>query len=143
MGASASISTGGSPLVLAADGHSAADGLFVQTITRPTRQWRRTRATSDSLHGAPQTSAVLEVTEVALTVAARAASAAALDAYRMELEDAVFQWAFTLTVVEDGVTTVYSCDCADITWNAYTAGMADGLISTATLTIPCHPIPGA
>jgi hypothetical protein len=93
------------------------------------------------MHGAPQTSAVLEVTEVALTVGARAASAAALDDYRTEIEDAAFQWAFTLTVVEDGVTTVYSCDCADITWNAYQAGMADGLVSTATLSIPCHPIP--
>jgi hypothetical protein len=95
------------------------------------------------LHGAPQTSAVLDVTQLDLTVAARAASAVDLAALRDDLEAAVFQWSYTTTVTEDGVTVTYSCDAADITWNAYTRGMSDALVSTATLTIPCHPIPGA
>jgi hypothetical protein len=116
-------------------------GFRVDTLTRPARVWERERAASQWVHGAVQTRATLEVASFGLTVHAQAASAAALDALRDELDDALSQWTFPLTVNESGVSKVYDCDCADVSWQDYDSGMADAHLSTATVTVPCYPLP--
>jgi hypothetical protein len=143
MSLSVTISRTPTDLTMPGIGTDVSAGLFVQSVTRPGRTWRRSRVTADWLDGAPQVSAVLDITEVALTVAARAATAADLQALRDDLDDAVSQWSFLLSLTEDGVTRTYSADCADVTWQPYQRGMAAALVATASLTIPVHPIPGA
>ena len=120
-------------------------GLWVQSVSRPGRTWRRTRVTSPWMHGAPQKSAVLEVSEVALTVVAQASSASALNVLRKQFEAALFQIGFDLTITEDGVTDVYSADCGDCQWQPYSSGHTRAGVSVANCTIPVHPIstPGA
>lgn len=121
-------------------GDAGAPGLFVETVGRPGKTWRRTYASPGRLHGSVQTDATLEHSSIPLAIVARAASAAALDVLRDEAEEAFGQFVFNLTITEDGVTRVYECDCADVKWNDYHHGRAAALVSQASLTIPVYPL---
>ena len=115
-------------------------GLWLSSVTRPAKVWRRIRASSPLTHGSTQTHAVLEDAQIDVVLYAEAANAAALEALRVQVEDAFGQFVFTMAVTEDGVVKTYTCDCADITWNAHDEGMATRLLAQATLNIPVFPV---
>lgn len=116
-------------------------GLWVDTLTRPVKQWRRARASSPRSHGSVQTHATLEDAQLEAVIYAEADTANGLEALRQSIEDAFFQFSYTLTVTEDGVVRAYRCDCADLSWNEHDSGMAEAKLAKATLTIPCYPLP--
>lgn len=115
-------------------------GVWLSSVTRAAKVWRRIRASSPFTHGSTQTHAVLEDAQIDVVLYAEAASAAALDALKDEVEAAFGQFVFTMAVTEDGVVKTYTCDCADITWNPHDEGMARRLIAQATLNIPVFPV---
>lgn len=97
---------------------------------------------SPFVHGQSRTSVVLEESSLTLNVRVQAASSSALNTAVTALEDALFQFAYTVTVVMDGVTKVY--DAYPATLNS-----ADGLIAfervqafheDLAITIPVYPV---
>ena len=126
------------PSDLTIDNEVTEAGFWLDEVSRPAFDYRRTYASSPFTR-AVQTSAVKDGGTLEVVLYAKAATSAALATLRAELEDAVGQFFFTLTVTEDGVATVYDCDCAAVSWNSHDAGMASAHIARAVLTIPCYP----
>lgn len=118
-----------------------ASGLWTVSVGRPGRSWRRTYATSPYLHGSVQTEATLDVSSLAVTIGARAASLSDLYAVMTEAEEAFWQFTFPLTVT-DGEPVTWQADCADISWADHSQGLSNAVVVTGTLTIPVYPIPG-
>lgn len=140
MAATVVISRAGTDLTIPGDGSAVTEGFWFEEFTPARDVWRRNRVSSDWQNGGPQTSAVLDVTEVTMLIHARSATTDGLAAFRDELRAALHQWSFTLTHTEDGATTpdVYSCDCADIEPRNYKKPN----VKSFAVTIPI-PIPGA
>lgn len=123
-------------------GNNPADGLWLpeEGVGRAAKVWRRRTVSSPFIHGTVQTGAVLEQASLPYTIYAGGASTAALRAKQDELEAALFQWIFDLTVTEDGAATTFECDCADVSWNEFDSGMTRAHMARATVTIPCYPV---
>jgi hypothetical protein len=123
-------------------GDTPATGLWVPPdgVGRPAKTWRTASASSNFTHGEVPTRAVLEQSAQLLTVHAEAASTSALHALQDELEAAVFQFVYDVTVTEDGQARTWTCYPADVAWSDITPGMVAARLSTATLTIPCYPV---
>ena len=104
------------------------------------RDLRRTYA-PDSAYASGKTllAVVEEASAVPLTIYAIAASSAALQALRVELEAAVTQWAYDLTIVEDGVTTVYHAEPSLPAWSQRDSGMVAAHMDRCNLVIPVNP----
>lgn len=83
--------------------------------------------------------AVSEASAVPLTVYAGAASSAALQAYRAELEAAASQWSYDLTVTVDGVASTYNAEISLPVWNALDSGMVAAHMARCQLVIPVNP----
>lgn len=109
-------------------------------IGRPAKLWRRKTVTSNFIHGAVQTHAVLEQATIPLTVYAQAATSAALKTLQDTLETALSQWVYDATLTEDGVARTFECDCADVSWGEFDSGMTRAHMARATVTIPCYPV---
>lgn len=119
-----------------------ASGLWIDErgFGRPARLWTRTRVSSPFMHGSVQTRATLEQASIPVTLYAQGATTAALDAKKAELDDALAQWIYNVTITEDGQATTYECDCADVSWNEFDSGMTRAHLAKATVTIPCYPV---
>lgn len=104
------------------------------------RDLRRTYA-PDSAYcpGKVLLAAVEEASAVPLTIYARADSAAALQALRVELEAAAAQWSYALTVTIDGVATVYNAEISLPVWAAFDSGHVRAHLDRAQLVIPVNP----
>ena len=75
-----------------------------------------------------------------LTIYAQGVTTAGLRGRQVELEDALGQWNFDLTITEDGQARTYDADCADVTWGELDSGMVRAHMARATVSIPCHPV---
>lgn len=134
---SVSIATDGSPLVF----DDPSTGLWVESLTRAGKTWRRSYSSSPFHHGDTLTAATLAQEQMVASVYLSAASSAALQTLREAVEDAFSQFVFDMTVTEDGVTKVYTCDISDVAWDARDEGMVGAHLARATVTIPCYPVP--
>lgn len=112
-------------------------------LTRPARAWARQTASSPLTHGSVVTRATLEQTSINLSVYAQGASTGALVALQDTLEAAFAQFSYAVTITVDGSAKEYTCDPADVSWGELSAPEAKAFLSRATLTIPCHPLPGS
>lgn len=116
--------------------------LWIDTIQPPGFSFRYDYA-PDSAHipGSTLLSAALEASSLPLAVYARGTSAATKEAAMAELEAAVSQFAYTVTLTLDGQAHEFA---ADPTWPQWSwdAGMANAFMARAALVIPVNP-PGA
>jgi hypothetical protein len=104
------------------------------------RDLRRTYAPdSPTRAGKTLLAIVEEASAIPLTIYAQAASSAALQVLRAELETAATQWAYDLTVTVDGVSTVYHAEPSLPVWSAFDSGMVRAHIATCQLVIPVNP----
>jgi hypothetical protein len=132
-----------SPLVIDTDGFST---YYVDAkgLGRVGKTPRETFATdSPYINGRTRTAVVLEESALPLGVRVQASSSSALNTAVTALEDALWQFVYTVTVTVDGVVKV---------WTAYPATIqsADGLLAFERVTsfhedlsisIPVYPVP--
>lgn len=110
-------------------------------LSRPAKTQRRTYAgESKWVNGSTLVSSVLEQSSLPFTGYAQAATQAELVAMQDEVEEALFQWAYDVTVTENGVARTWACDPADVSWGDFDSGMSAALMVRATVTIPVYPI---
>lgn len=94
----------------------------------------------DSSYVRPPLLAVVEYAgEIPLTIYARAATSAALQALRDELEDAALQWSYDLTLAIDGVTRTYNAEIAMPVWAPFDSGHVRAHLDRCSLVIPVNP----
>jgi hypothetical protein len=115
-----------------------------QGLGRPGITWRRTAAPdSVNVHGTEYVAASKEQSSLPLEVGVYAGTTADLDAACVALEDALSQFAYDVTVTEDGVVKVWSAGPADMASGLVDSGEVASHIRTYTITIPVYPIPGS
>lgn len=117
--------------------------LLLEGLGRPAITWRLTAAPdSADVHGSEYVAAAKEQTTLPLKVLIQAASSAALDVAITALEDALSQFAYTATMVVDGVTKVWACGPAAYspTSGLVDSNMVDGHFDVYTITIPVYPV---
>ena len=103
------------------------------------RELRKTRAPSSAYVRAPLLAAFDDITDVTLTIYAKAESSAALQALRAQVDAAANQWAYDLTVTVDEVATTYPAEIALPAWQAPDSGMVRAHIDFCRLVIPVNP----
>jgi hypothetical protein len=110
-------------------------------IQQVDRDLRRTYAPDSAYRGGKTLLAVVEeASAVPLTIYAKAASEAALQALRDELEAAATQWVYALTVTVDGVATTYTAEPSLPVWvGASDSGMSRVHLDRCQLVIPVNP----
>lgn len=135
-------SLGGGPLVLTDDG----SGTYMLTeggLGRPAVTARATTATSPWLHGEVVVQAVREQSALTLEVLTQAEDQVGLEEALAELDEALWQFTYAVTVQAAGTSTTWTCSPASY-------GAADGVTTSDnvrahyqvwTITIPCYPIP--
>lgn len=130
---------GPTPLVIAHNGTTfriTEDG-----IGRPARKWRFSNMPdSDSVHGTEHTSASLDESDLPLRVLVKSTTTSGLEAALDELELALSQFDYEVTVTIDGVSRVWGASPADSA-ASLDSGQAFAHLSTVTVTIPVYPIP--
>lgn len=110
-------------------------------LQRPAKAQRLTYAAdSPFVHGSLLTSAVLLQSSLPMSVKAGAATTAALEDLMDELEAALFQFTYDVTVTVDGSPRVWRADPADIGWGTIDSGEVAARIATASVTIPVYPV---
>lgn len=114
-------------------------------LRRPATTWRKGGPPdSQDVHGSEFTSAVKEQTEIPLRVMVQADTSAALDAAIDELDEALSQFTFPVTVDLDGVVKVW--DASPAPWapepdlEEYAAMLQH--FDVLTISVPVYPIPG-
>lgn len=131
---------GPSPLVIAHNGATfrVAEG----GIGRPAKTWRFVdMPDADGIHGTEHVAASLEESSLPLKVLVTAGSSSALEDALDELEEALAQFSYEVTVTIGGVSRVWIGSPAN-TVASLDSGEAAAHISTVSVTIPVHPIPG-
>lgn len=110
-------------------------------IGRPGISWRLT-AMPDSAdsHGTEYVAAVKEQSSMPLQVKVYADSSAALDAACDALEEALSQFAYTMTVTVDGVAKTWTCAPASWQVSNFDSGEVAAHIATYAITVPVYPI---
>lgn len=113
-------------------------------LGRPGTAARLTYAdTSIHVPGALLTQAVKEITSLPLEVLVTGTSYPDLEAALDELDDALWQFSFNVTVITGGVTRVWKAQPA--TWQtidgATVHARADQFIEVVSMTIPVQPYP--
>lgn len=135
-------SLGQPALVVRSDG-TAPYSLTVEGLGRPAVAARATAVTSPWLHGETVVSVVREQSSLPLTVIVSAGTEAALDAARVALDEALWQFHYTVTVTEGATSKTWRCSPAS--WGVDGGVVAhhnvSGLYEVWAITIPCYPIP--
>jgi hypothetical protein len=107
----------------------------------PNFETRRTYA-SDSAYvsGRMLLAAVQGAAELPLTIYAKAASGAALEASKAELEAALGQWSYALTLTVDSVAHVYRAEVVlGLPWGPIDSGMVAAHMARTSFSIPLNP----
>ena len=93
------------------------------------------------IHGKQLLSAVLEHSNIPLSVYVKGATAAALGTNKAALSDAFGQFSYSVTVDVDGESWgTFSADPAGIRWGAVDSGMVRAHLARASLVVPVYPI---
>jgi hypothetical protein len=101
----------------------------------------RTTYAPDSAYvaGSKLLAATLAAASIPVVIYAQAATTAALATLKAELEAAVSQFAYTLTLVVDGTSYSWPADFSWPIWGDVDSGMVGAHIARAALTIPVNP----
>lgn len=129
------------PLVVTSNPHGTTLHLPEDGLTWPAFGTRRTYA-PDSAYAAGRAllAAVKDATEIPVTVYAHGDTTAALNAAQAELEAAVAQWSYDLTLTVDGVPHVYRAEIVlGIPWGPVDSGMVRAHMARTSFSIPLNP----
>lgn len=129
------------PLVIT--GNPFASGLHIpeDAITWPHFDTRREYA-PDSKWASGRTllAAVQDAAELPLTIYAHGADGAALAASKAELEAALAQWSYSLTLTVDSVAHVYNAEIVlGVPWGPIDSGMVAARMARTSFSIPLNP----
>lgn len=114
-----------------------------ENIGRPNFTFRKKHAPeSDYAAGQVLLAAVMDQADVSFTVYAHADTTAALDALMTDLESALAQFIYEVTVTIDGVAKVYEAECSMPAWGPIDSGEVRAHLVRAAVSIPVNP-PGA
>lgn len=84
--------------------------------------------------------AVMDGTEVPLTVYAKGTTSADLQAKKADLEAAFAQFSYTITMLVDGVTIgTWPADPTSVWWGVVDHGQAEQHFAVGTVSIPVNP----
>ena len=102
---------------------------------------RRTYAPDSAyVPGKALLAAVRDATEIPVTIYAHGDSGAATDAAKAELEDALAQWSYDLTLTVDSVAHVYRAEIVlGVPWGPVDSGMVRAHLASASFSIPLNP----
>lgn len=129
------------PLVITNDPFSGGLYLPEDGAVWPVFETRRTYA-PDSAYEAGRTllAAVRGAAELPLTVYAHGSSGAAVAAAKAELEAALAQWSYDLTLTVDSVPYVYNAEVVlGVPWGPIDSGMVAAHLARTSFTIPLNP----
>lgn len=126
---------------LAASSDGSTYRLTEDGVGRPGVAWRRTYAPdSADVHGSELIAIAREQSSLPLVIEVLAETASALDDACADLEEALSQFAYTVTQTVDGVTRVWSADPADWSTGGYDSGEVAAHMARYVITIPVYPI---
>jgi hypothetical protein len=129
-------------LVISGD-HTQSLWLDESGFGRPQFTFRKGHAPeSDIFPGQSLLTAVKDQAAIPCGIYARGASAAALDTAMTELETALAQFVFTVTLTVDGVAKSFEAECTAPAWGALDSGEVEAHLARASVVIPVNP-PGA
>lgn len=129
------------PLVITANPHGTTFHLPEDGVVWPAFETRRTYAPDSAYEsGRMLLAAVQDAAELSLTVYAHAASGAALATAKAELEAALAQWSYDLTLTVDSVAYTYHAEIVlGIPWGPIDSGMVAAHMASASFSIPLNP----
>lgn len=121
----------------------AGDGIVIASLGRPAFQARLVQAPpSDVMPGRVTLGAVKDQGTLPLTVHVLASSSASRASLEQELEEALFQFAYDVTLTIDGSAQTFAADPCVPQWGDLLYGDVRQFTSTASIVIPVNP-PGA
>lgn len=127
-------------LVIDSDPFSGSFHLPEDGIEWPRFDTRRTYAPpSEFVAGRVLLSAVPDVGAMTTTIYARGTDAATLKAAKAELEAAVSQFSYTLTLTENGQSWTWTAQPELPSWGQVDTGMVRAFMAKATVVIPLNP----
>lgn len=129
------------PLVITDNPHGTTLHLPEDGLVWPAFGTRRTYA-PDSPHEAGRVllAAVADATEIPVTIYAHGDTTTALNAAKAELEAAVAQWSYGLTLTVDGATHIYRAEIVlDVPWGPIDSGMVRAHMARTSFSIPLNP----
>jgi len=113
---------------------------WVDTVVSPQFSIRATYAPASAyVAGNKLLAAVLDASVLPLVVYAQAASSSALATLQAELEAAVSQFSYTVTLTVDGVARSWQADPTWPNWGDVDSGMVAAKIARASFAIPVNP----
>ena len=130
-----------SPLVIHASPFAGALYLPEDGVTWPAFTARRTYA-PDSAYESGRTllAAVQDASELPVTVYAHATTTVALNAAKAELEAALAQWSYDITLTVDSVAHVYNAEIVlGVPWGPIDSGMVAAHMARSSFSIPLNP----
>lgn len=129
------------PLVIGTVPHGVRWHLPEDGVTWPAFETRRTYAPdSPYASGRMLLAAVREASELPLTVYAHGASGADLEASKAELEAALAQWSYDLTLTVDSVAHLYRAEIVlGVPWGPVDSGMVADRMARTSFSIPINP----
>lgn len=132
-------------LVIADDG-AEPYSLTATGLGRPEITPRNTYAPdSRYINGSELVAVTREQSALPLEVLVQADSAVTLHNAIAALDDAIWQFTYTVTITVGGVAQVWTCSPGVLNTVSGTVdhGHADQHMAVVALALPCHPIPGA
>lgn len=129
------------PLVITTHPDDGALYLPEDAVVWPSFETRRTHA-PDSAYEAGRTllAAVQGAAELALNVYVHASTGAAVEAAKAELEQALAQWSYDLTLTVDSVAHVYHAEIVlGVPWGPVDSGMVTAHMARTSFSIPLNP----
>lgn len=130
-----------SPLVITGDPFAGRWHLPEEGLVWPVFETRREYAPDSAYVGGKSLlAAVRDATEIALTVYAHGTSGADLAASKAELESALAQWSYGLTLTVDSVAYTYQAEVLlGLPWGPVDSGMVAARLASASFSIPLNP----
>jgi hypothetical protein len=111
-------------------------------ISRPAITWRKLAAPdSADVHGTEYIAAVKEQTSIPLNVIVKSASTSALQMAIDDIEAAISQFSYSVTVTVDGAAKTWAASPAAWSFSTpITPGQVAQFFTLMTITIPVYPI---
>lgn len=130
------------PLVITTNPFGTDFHLDEDGLVWPVFDTRKTRTPASAYIAGPGSllSAVRDAAELAVTIYAHGDTTAELDAAKAELETALAQWTYALTLTVDSVAHAYSAEILlGVPWGPVDSGMVRAHMARASFSIPLNP----
>lgn len=109
-------------------------------VGRPAFSLRKSYAPeSDHMPGRVLLSAVSDIGGLPASFYAKAATTAALESLKDEVDAAFSQFVYTVTLTVDGVARSYTAECELPTWTDFDQGLVSAFMAHASIVIPIAP----